>query len=199
MSNLFTLKELTVPLLNQEGGNATSKQLKFVEAHSRKIENIKQLCGETPAPGEITFLWSCNSFNAFTFIPYVIKYSGLIDELCISTYSINTRIVEALVRWYDKGLIKHIYIYIADSIKFRMPAVVELLENYAQTRQIIICYAWNHSKIQLISSFGNYFVVEGSGNFSENAANEQYIFLNNKDIYEFRKQCFIDSGTVRRT
>ena len=49
---------------------------------------------------------------------------------------------------------------------------------------------WNHSKVQLIKSDGNYFVVEGSGNFSENAANEQYIFVNNEEVYRFRKGCF---------
>ena len=71
-----------------------------------------------------------------------------------------------------------------------MPAVVDLLEVKARDREISIVYAWNHSKVQLIKSNGNYFVVEGSGNFSENAANEQYIFLNNEYVYKFRKGCF---------
>ena len=143
-----------------------------------------------PAPGEIVFLWTCNSFNAFTFIPYVIKYSGMIEELSISTYSINTRIVESLTKWYDKGNVRSILLYVSESLRFRMPAVVDLLEAKARDRKISIVYAWNHSKVQLIKSNGNYFVVEGSGNFSENAANEQYIFLNNEYVYKFRKGCF---------
>lgn len=167
-----------------------AKSIRFEEAHLRRIENIKNLYGRLPSGDEIIFLWACNSFNAFTFIPYVIRYSGPIEELCFSTYSINARIVESLIRWYDKGVIQSVTIYIADSIKYRMPDVVSLLEDQSKQRKIEIIYAWNHSKVQLLKSGDNYFVVEGSGNFSENAANEQYIFLNSREVYEFRRDCF---------
>lgn len=189
MSSLFSLSELGKKEPSPVD-KSQAKSIRFEEAHLRRIENIKNLCGELPSEGEIVFLWACNSFNAFTFIPYVIKYSGMIEELCFSTYSINTRIVEALIRWYDKGVILTVTIYIADSIKFRMPDVVALLEEQAKRRKIEIIYAWNHSKVQLLKSGDNYFVIEGSGNFSENAANEQYIFLNSKEVYEFRRDCF---------
>lgn len=193
MNNLFSLSELSEKHTEDlKKGQDRSKRESFIKAHTLKIKNIKDLCGDFPVENEIIFLWSCNSFNAFTFIPYIIKHSGCIGELCISTYSINTRIVEALIRFYDKGMISSIFIYIAESIRYRMPAVVQLLESYASTRNIIIKYAWNHSKIQLIHSENNYFVIEGSGNFSENAANEQYIFLNDKETYNFRKLCFAE-------
>mgnify|MGYP000017141697 FL=1 len=196
MNSLFSLSELGNREVEHGAGRDVGKSrvVKFEKIHSAKIENIKNLCGQLPAPGEIVFLWTCNSFNAFTFIPYVIKYSGMIEELCISTYSINTRIVESLTKWYDKGNVRSILLYVSESLRFRMPAVVDLLEAKARDREISIVYAWNHSKVQLIKSNGNYFVVEGSGNFSENAANEQYIFLNNEYVYKFRKGCFDTSA-----
>lgn len=191
MSSLFSLSEFTPREVEKKMGDVgDSRVVKFEKAHCERVENIKKLCGKLPDPGEIVFLWTCNSFNAFTFIPYVVKFSGVIDELCISTYSINTRIVESLVRLYDKGMIRSISIYVSESLRFRMPTVVDLLEAKAKNRNITIVYAWNHSKVQLIKSNGNYFVVEGSGNFSENAANEQYIFVNNEEVYKFRKGCF---------
>lgn len=191
MSSLFLLSEFTprgVEKKTEDVGKG--RVVKFEKTHCERIQNIKKLCGKLPDPGEIVFLWACNSFNAFTFIPYVIKCSGVVEELCISTYSINVRIVESLVKWYDKGSILSILLYVSESIRFRMPAVVDLLEAKAKNRNIAIVYAWNHSKVQLIKSNGNYFVVEGSGNFSENAANEQYIFVNNEEVYKFRKGCF---------
>lgn len=192
MSSLFSLSEFGSRKVDREEDRdiGMGKVVKFEKMHAERIENIKNLCGQLPGPGEIVFLWTCNSFNAFTFIPYVIKYSGMIEELCISTYSINTRIVESLTRWYDKGNVGSILLYVSESLRFRMPAVVDLLEAKAKDRNISIVYAWNHSKVQLIKSNGNYFVVEGSGNFSENAANEQYIFLNDERVYKFRRGCF---------
>jgi hypothetical protein len=33
-------------------------------------------------------------------------------------------------------------------------------------------------------------VLEGSGNWSENAHYEQYVFINSKEVFDFRKQLF---------
>lgn len=161
---------------------------KFIKMHMFKVENLKNLNGRLPEADEIFFIWTMNSFNAFTFIPYVIKSAGTIDNLVFSTYSINTRIVNALTRWMESGKIKHIHIFISDSIKYRMPKVVDLLEGLinGSKGKITIKYAWNHSKVTLIQTANHYFVVEGSGNFSENAQIEQYIFMNNKNVFDFR-------------
>lgn len=161
----------------------------FINKHLHRIENLKNLVGQYPAPGETYFLFTLKSFNAFTFIVYTIKNAGIIDELHLSTYSLNERILNSLVKWFDKGEIRQVNITISDSIRHRMPKVNDQLELYSQSRNFNIRYAWNHSKITLIKTKGNHFVVEGSGNFSENAMHEQYIWLNDQEVYNFRKEC----------
>ncbi len=168
---------------------STSVVERFEKMHSEKIHSLKQLIGRVPQPGEVFFLWTLNSFNAFTFITYIIKYFGTIKQLTFSTYSINERILASLVRWYDKGAIENIYVCISDSIKNRVPKVNDQLQAFARDRRIEIGYAWNHSKVTLIHTAEHYFVVCGSGNFSENALNEQYIFLNDERIFQFYDEC----------
>lgn len=68
----------------------------FLNTHEERVERIKHLAGGLPSPGEIFFLWTINSFNAFTFIPFIFQHCGTIDELILSTYSINIRIIDAL-------------------------------------------------------------------------------------------------------
>ena len=162
---------------------------KFLSSHGERIENIKNLAGHIPSPGEIFFLWTINSFNAFTFIPFIIKECGHIDELIISTYSINIRIIDALVKLVDQGKIRSVHIIISDSIKSRLTKVFDHLSAQVEKRQrlISVTYSWNHSKIALIRSADYYFDVEGSGNWGENAQHEQYIFLNSRKVFEFRK------------
>jgi len=189
MNNFFNINELN-SALSKKADNSSVHCEKYLQAHMLKINSIKNLVGKIPDPDEIYFLWTLNSFNAFTFIPYTLKHAGTITNLSFSTYSINERIVSSLVRWHDKGELINIHIVIADSIRNRMPKVIDLLDSCMKTRpNIRLSFAWNHSKITLLESAGNYFVVEGSGNFSENARYEQYIYVNNKNIYEFRKQC----------
>jgi len=80
-----------------------------------------------------------------------------------------------------------------------MPAVVDHLEMQINNRdQITVHYAWNHSKITLIETKGDFFVFEGSGNWSENAQFEQYLFFNYKALYDFRLSC-ITHDLYRRT
>ncbi len=161
----------------------------FLSTHEHRIESIKNLSGRFPHPGEIFFLWTVNSFNAFTFIPYLIHQCGIIDELVLSTYSINIRIIDALVKLIDRGKILSAQIFISDSIKSRLPKVFDHLCSQVEKRSgvVLVNYAWNHSKIALIRCGDSFFDVEGSGNWGENAQHEQYIFLNSRKVFEFRK------------
>jgi len=169
--------------------NASGVADKFITIHETRIDSIKNIM-KLPEPGEIYFLWTENSFNAFTFIPYIIKQFKVIDRLIISTYSINQRIIESLMRYYHKGCIKEIFILVSDSLKFRMPKVVDVMESLVLAySNIKVCYSWNHSKVTLMQCGDDHFVMEGSGNWSENSKFEQYIFLNNKKVFDFRKEC----------
>ncbi len=181
--SLFKLDEINK---SKEQSDSSAHREKFLKTHFRKVESIKNLLGDYPSEGEAYFLFTLKSFNAFTFIVYIIKHIGVIDELTFSTYSINERILSSLIKWYDKGQIKAINMIISDSIRHRMPKIKDLLDMYSRNRKMKIAYCWNHSKVTLIKTEDHYFIIEGSGNFSENAMHEQYLFMNSKSVYDFR-------------
>ncbi len=189
-SRFFNINEIDhEPVDDQQEDKSGILTEKFLAIHTERIENIKKLTSGIPEDGKIAFLWTVNSFNAFTFIPYIISECGIIDELIISTYSINIRIIDALIRLIDRGKILNVDIFISDSIKSRIPKVYEHLSAQVEKRRSIlrVHYAWNHSKIALIRCGDHHFDVEGSGNWGENAQHEQYIFLNSRNVFEFRK------------
>lgn len=197
MNSLFSFNELQKSKVNEDQSTVSKDDIKrdnFMNIHTAKVETLKELNGRLPQCGEIFFLWTINSFNAFTFIPYIIKECGQIDYLLITTYSINRRIVDSLTRYIDKGKIKRVELFISDSIKFRMPRIFDHLSSLAAHRKDVfsVYYSWNHSKVALIEAGGHYFDVEGSGNFSENAQHEQYVFTNSREVYDFRKHWIID-------
>lgn len=167
--------------------NSKALWVKFDEMHVRKIASLKMLMGDLPEDNQIFFLETTNSFNAFTFIVYLLKYAGRIDELLIKTYSINRRILGSLTRRLQKNEISDVYLYIAESIRYRMPKVKDQLDTMVmQMDNFQVEYAWTHQKIICARIGSDHFVIEGSGNFSENTAEEQYIFLKSKLIYEFK-------------
>lgn len=187
----FDLQELdsliSEPVPDQESKSGILAE-KYLQLHDERIESIKQLAGRVPEVDEIYFLWTINSFNAFTFIPFLVKECGPIDELILATYSINIRIIDALMKLVDRGRIHQVEIFISDSIRTRLPKVNDHLQALVGKRtNIRVYYAWNHAKISLIRIGDQHFVVEGSGNWGENAQHEQYVFVNSKKVFEFRK------------
>jgi hypothetical protein len=167
--------------------NSSALAVKFYKTHCERVESLKKHL-TIPGENEACFLWTLKSFNAFTFIPFCIEKFGCIDELYLSTYTISRKITDTLVQLVDTGKIKYVHIFVSESLKFRMPDVMNQLNTILPNRaNIKLQFAWNHSKITCAKCGENYLVLEGSGNWSDNAQYEQYLLTNSKTVYEFRK------------
>lgn len=185
MRKLFAVADNAVPDVVSD--KSEQMVVKFWTMHTQKVESLKKLI-TLPEANSCCFLWTLNSFNAFTFIPYCLSHFGVIDNLSLSTYTISMKIADALFREVDEGRIKNVEIFVSESLRFRMPKVVEHIDAMIVSRPVRISYVWNHSKITCVQCGDNYLVLEGSGNWSENAQFEQYILTNSKQIYDFRKE-----------
>ena len=181
MSYYFNIKDLERQLSD---ARLYSRQFEWML--SFKLNSLKELCGRIPKENEVFFIETKKSFTAFTFIVYLMKQTGYIRHLYIATYSTNERIINSLLRWREKGLIGTIHLHISETIKFRMPKIFERLIDLRECGVISLSFAWSHKKITCLDTAAGYFVVEGSGNYGENAMEEQYVFLKNKEVYEFR-------------
>lgn len=201
--SLFTIDELLPKFKTAEqetAGKDASLSASFLAFHQRKISNVKQLAGKLPNWNEGLFLWTDRSFNAFTFIPFVIAEEGAIQELVVTTYSISIEILDSLVQLLDEGKIGKVSLFISDSLRHRIPRVNDHLQRLIQARPALEAhFAWNHSKVILIRTEWCWLVVEGSGNFAKNAQFEQYALFNNRELYEFRKQCIEDGFNAGAT
>ena len=167
---------------------------KYIKVHYEKVETVKQLTGRLPAPGEMYKLWTINSFTAFTFLPFLISECNCpITELIITTFAFNSRITNAIWKLISDGQVQKVSIFVNEGIKKRNSAdndqLTALVGNFPSIVRVI--YAWNHSKISLIHIAGHYFIVDGSGNFGENAMFEQYSFWDEKEGYEFYKNSIL--------
>ena len=166
---------------------------KYLAVHYQKVKNLSEDLQRLPSPEEFFFLHTDSAFNAFTFIPLIAKHQG-IKELNASTYSINKRVIDALVELHDGGFIEKMTLMISDSMPARNQSTIDHLAALAKSRpNIAVRFAWVHAKVCTMETAHGFFVVEGSGNWSENAHYEQYLFTNSKDLLEFRKRIFTEA------
>ena len=192
---LFEYKKLASPPSLPEPEAETEVYLsKYLAAHYQKVSSLEKDLMRIPTSEEFFFLQSDTAFNAFTFIPLVAKVFP-IKELHATTYSISRKVIDALIELHDKGMIERITLLISDSMIKRNPTVIDNLMAMAQSRpNLTVLYAWVHAKVCLMQTHENYFVVEGSGNWSENAHYEQYTFANSKGLYDFRLKLFTETN-----
>ncbi len=169
----------------------------YLNRHCQKLESAKEI-SRLPQDGECHFLQTMQAFNAFTLVQLVARLQ-YIDELCATTYSVSMRVMESLQEMQQQGRIGQIKLLVSDSMMKRNPRVTDSLDAWANSNaNVSVIYTWNHSKITLARAGENHYCIEGSGNWSENACYEQYVFLNSKEVYDFRRSLFDDCKVVRK-
>lgn len=190
---LFDYNELSPKLDNEAKPIDEVFTSKYLAFHYQKISSLGADLNRLPTSEELFFLQSDTAFNAFTFIPIVANIHP-IKHLHATTYSISAKVILALIELHDKGQIEQITLLISDSMIKRNPKVIDNLMAMAKSRpNLNVLYAWVHAKVCLMETHDNYYFIEGSGNWSENAQYEQYLFGNSKGVYDHRMKLFTGS------
>lgn len=91
---------------------------RFLRIQGHKVGSLKELIKKLPDENEIYFIWTTSSFTGFTFIPMLINECGIIDELTLATFSINIRILNALVKLVTDGKILKVNMLISDALPY---------------------------------------------------------------------------------
>lgn len=188
--------EIKEKSLNDETGSSDIHRRKIEALNCKMIDNFSNLTNGLPSPGEMFFLWTIKQFNMFSMIMAVLNTHAHIDFLALSSYNISRKSVMAFNELLSDKKIHQMEIFVSDVAKSMFPKSFETLnEVNSMQNSLSVHYAWNHSKIAVISADNNFYSLEGSGNFSYNARHEQYLLINSKEIYEFRYRNLISMSS----
>jgi hypothetical protein len=161
--------------------------LTFLEKQYIRVNNIKELVS-LPKKNEQIKIVTQQSFNAFAILLYIMEFER-INELYLTTYSFDKNTVKGIIEIADNLKIKKITFLLASLIKHDKPELLNQLIDLAKRNEnFTLIEAYNHTKIIAAKTDKNYYVVEGSGNLSNNARIEQYNFDNCKKSFDFHKK-----------
>lgn len=144
-----------------------------------------------PKPGEQYRIVTNKCWNGYTLIKRILATDVVIEELYLAVYSINDVAAKGLVKSYESGRIKKAWFIVSDLFwRYRNKEAHQTYRDFRKfcqgTTNLHHGYMDNHAKITCIKdSHGNHFVMEGSGNLSDNAKIEQLLFENNRKVFEF--------------
>jgi len=167
-----------------ENGNIElpDKLLKrYVEKTYQAIEKIKEI--KLPKQGGQLRLITTKAFNSIAVIKHIADEEK-IKSAKLVIYAINQYAARLLIDLKKEGKLNNTVLIISS---IRNPGIkdkciaVEMLKKYFK-----IIFITSHAKIAILETEkGNYYNIEGSGNFSYNARLEQYVIDNEKGLFDF--------------
>lgn len=184
------------PPVNSEGKspkNITQKDKSLLAKYRRRIfvkaENINNILGlNLPNCGEtVHVVTNGKHIDALAFCQNVIDKVS-IKTLTIVTYSIRKKTITCIGEWLLQEKLQSAMVAVSCHIKTLNKLCYEyMLQMQKEVPALFKLKMFhNHAKIALMhTSDDNYYVLEGSGNFSENALVEQYQLTNCKELYDF--------------
>ncbi len=164
--------------------------LKYKKLITMRVDSFKGMCDIDVEEGtQIRFLTE-KPINAITILSVILeKY--VVEEICIAVFRMNqpaVSMLEEIIANEKIALNVLVSSFFAENKKYEKWAghLATLALDYEKTT---VGFSWNHAKVMTVrTTCGKHFVFEGSGNHSDNARIEQYLFENNLQMYNFHNK-----------
>ena len=166
------------------------KMSRFVISQFARIAEVEDIGIPTKENQQLRFI-TTSQMNVISFVLYLLEKIGDIDECIMSYYVIGIKTIELMDSLVREGKIKNLYIQ-TSTIRMSgkdakaIEAIRAMMREHGADR-IGGNLAWAHTKILCCRIGSKSYVIEGSGNLSNNARIEQYLFERSKRSFDFHK------------
>lgn len=163
---------------------------RFMFSIGRERNQLEALVERPPKNHECYKMLSVSGgFSILGVIAYVAKLEP-IEELHISTFRIGKNHFNELLKLHDKGKLKKCH-FITSATQVEIDSKSYKHDYFSYIEKMCKKVGWdlkifnNHSKILLMKTDKNYYVVETSSNLNENPKTEQFSWENDKELYDW--------------
>lgn len=167
----------------------TSKKRAFFNV-GRERNQLRALIGSPPNTKQCYKMISINGgFSTVGIISYVANLEP-IEELYVSTFRIGKNHFKTLMKLHERHKLNNCHFITSVSQK-EIDATQEGYNYFEYISEKCEKLGWklkifnNHSKILLMKTKNNFYVVETSSNLNENPKTEHFSWENDKELYEW--------------
>lgn len=140
-----------------------------------------------PEPGEQIRIRTQQQINLISILLKVVEQNERINDLIITTYTMNKEAWSVIVDLIETGKIEKLTLCIASSYSFRdsehKKRLIADCLRLSQEHDVRLFFADIHFKICLMKCGENFYLHEGSMNWSTNNMAENLIFENCRESY----------------
>lgn len=186
---------IAVDTLSRLSTRARKAIVRNSETHYIKASSLRAITGGIPAEGEQWRIVTEKQFNAFALILMILE-TRTIEELHVAIYRINQPTVSSIIDFAERGMIKRGSFVISNFFnQTKKPEAWarRLREWCDESDKFEHVYVHNHAKVvALKTNRDEHLVFEGSGNMSDNARIEQFLYEHSRESFEFHRQWMAD-------
>ena len=168
---------------------------KHIDASKRNLgfAEILESRGGLPEKNECVLIKSNGCSDTGSIFEYISE-TGIIDEMYLSTWIISRTNIDYLAEKIDAGKIKKLVFIISVRQKqLKKSNYAHLVEELQKRKEIATFKVCNcHAKTFSCKVGKNYYTVTGSGNWTKNPRIENYIVMNDKDVFLHNKEWMED-------
>lgn len=164
---------------------------------SKSVCDLKQLMNDKlPSINEVyKFISVSGGFASISFVKYVTD-KEIIEELTASTLRVGEKQFNYLQQLSKCGKLIKARFFIGSIMASDVKSKNTKYDYFTRFQDFCTKNNWtstlvnNHSKIILMRTKENFYVLETSSNLNENPKIEQYSFENSKELYDFYYEFF---------
>lgn len=156
-----------------------------------KEETLAEAVSEPPQPGESIHAVSNGKYDFATWIPQIIDWMEAADSLWCSTWTLSRPNADDIFTLHDEGKITKGQLHFLTGLYFKRRDTATynyLLDGLLQRGGRYKAFE-NHCKVLLLANARKkmFITVEGSANLNANPRFEQYVIVNDRDLWEFHR------------
>lgn len=189
MQDLFSFeKDTVISTKDKKEAKALKLEDKQKLRMSVRDDNFRKIMREVgglPKKGEIIAIKTNGTSDCGSIFSYILENWETVEDCYIATWTISRANVTRIRSALEAGKIKSLTMVFSSTLKPANPALYSnLILQLKHFPQVKLKEINSHAKTFSITNGKDFLTVSGSANWSENPRIENFLILNNKELYK---------------
>ena len=193
MEDLFNFEKKSVTKTNIKGNIKTiSKEDKKDLRQYNRDENCEIMLNELggfPKQNSYLAVKTNGQSDAGSYFNYALKNWDEITEMYLATWTISKQNIKRIKDGIETGKVKRLVMVFSSTLKAANPSLyANLMLNLKDVKGVELKEINSHAKTYSMTNGTDYITISGSANWSENPRIENYLILNDKELFNHHKE-----------
>lgn len=193
MQDLFSFPKNTVIKTNEKLDFKATKQLEKADLRQTKRDDNFQILiegvGGLPCENKYLAIKTNGTSDCGSIFTYIANNWDVIEEMYLATWTISKQNIKRIEQAIIEGKLKKLTLVFSSTLKAANPALyASLVGSLKDFSNVKLKEVNSHAKTFSVTNGIDYITVSGSANWSENHRIENFLILNDIELFNHHKE-----------